>query len=273
MLLNPQGFTEESSTHNIESARGAGSQSSPASPIESGEPSGDDNLDNHIDGAHSSTSAGDDTSVKGAGANDSDMAGDVDEVSEASDDHSPLPGELPRDEWTLEEAMRQYDLLLLQRREEEQEALRQRADIENLRRRLSKEKHQAAKYALEACISDLLPCLDSLERALSSCGEEDCGDTEHGQADAQALSQGVSLVQKQLLSSLEKHGLERVESGGQSFDPEIHQAVRTEPSSEVTCDTVAEVYQNGYKLHDRLLRPAVVRVLSPQSAGDGASGP
>lgn len=157
---------------------------------------------------------------------------------------------------------RRYELLVAERTREKEDALRLRADTENLRRRLIKEKTESAKYALEGCMAALLPCLDSLEQALSASAVKGA----HG--DGKALTEGVQLVYKQLFGALEKYGLEKVESSGQPFDPECHQAVRTEPSSQVQVETVMEVYQNGYRMHERLLRPAMVRVFSPDPSAD-----
>ena len=170
------------------------------------------------------------------------------------------------EEVSLEEWQRRYELLLEERRLEKEEALRLRADTENLRKRLTKEKSESSKYALEGCLSALLPCLDSLEQALSASSAE-------AQGAGSALVKGVQLVQKQLLGALEPYGLEKVLSYEQPFDPECHQAVRTEPSSEVDVDTVVEVYQNGYRMHERLLRPAMVRVLSAQASPEESEVP
>ena len=161
---------------------------------------------------------------------------------------------------------RRYELLVAERTREKEDVLRLRADTENLRRRLIKEKTESAKYALEGCMAALLPCLDSLEQALSASAVKKGA---HG--DGNALTEGVQLVYKQLFGALEKYGLEKVKSSGQPFDPECHQAVRTEPSSQVQVETVMEVYQNGYRMHERLLRPAMVRVFSPDPSATDPS--
>ena len=170
----------------------------------------------------------------------------VDEVSDA--DPAPVS------DWH-----QKYQDLLSEREQEQQAHLRFKADIENLKRRLQKDHHATSQYILEKLFGDLLPALDSFDRALDNQAEN-----------SQAILQGVNLVYKQLMGVLHKHGLERVECDpGAAFDPEIHQAVKIEHSPQVTTEQVMAVFQNGYKLHERLLRPAVVHVQAP--AGESAA--
>gem|GEM_PF-763309 len=155
----------------------------------------------------------------------------------------------------------QYDDLVSQREQEKEQFMLFRADTENLRRRLNREKTEALRYALEALFKEILPCLDSFEQALNQDRSLDAG----------ALFQGVELVHKKLMDILGRHGLKRVEALSQEFDPNIHQAVRKEESEEVSSEVVSEVYQTGYYFHQRLLRAAVVSVLTPQESQE--SGP
>lgn len=140
--------------------------------------------------------------------------------------------------------------------EQQADFLRARADLENSRKRVEKEKQSFIKYGLEGVLKDLLPCLDSFEQATAqNTQEQSAGD----------LKEGVLLVKKQLLEVLAKHGLTQVESNGAAFDPELHQAIRKEESDAVEVETVGDVYQQGFTLHDRLLRPAMVSVLMPKA--------
>ena len=139
--------------------------------------------------------------------------------------------------------------------EQKDEVLRARADFENSRKRMEKDKQAFVRYGLEGLLKDILPCLDSFEQATSQQTD--------GVGDEQ-LREGVTLVKKQLLEVLSKHGLIQVESEGALFDPEQHQAVRKEESGDVSEEIVGEVYQQGFKLHDRLLRPAMVSVQMPK---------
>ena len=126
--------------------------------------------------------------------------------------------------------------------------LRTLADFENFRKRSEREKQDYFKYAMAGVIKDLLPVLDNFDRALEHAEE---GDDFH---------KGVSLIYKQLFDVLGRHGLRVVEESGARFDPNIHEAVVTEEDANVPNHTVTAVLQKGYFLHDRLLRPAMVKV-------------
>ena len=122
------------------------------------------------------------------------------------------------------------------------------ADFENFRKRSEREKQDYFKYAMAGVIKDLLPVLDNFDRALEHAEE---GDDFH---------KGVSLIYKQLFDVLKRHGLRTVEDANVRFDPNIHEAVVTEENANVPSHTVTAVLQKGYFLHDRLLRPAMVKV-------------
>ena len=157
-----------------------------------------------------------------------------------------------------------YEQVLAEREKEQQDHLRFQADIENLKRRLQKDHYAHTQFVLESLFKDLLPSLDSFERAM----DQDSVDSSEG------VLEGVGLVYKQLMGVLEKHGLEQLECvSGSSFDPDVHQAIKIEHTSDIQGDEqVADVLQNGYMLHDRLLRPAMVYVLAPQDE-DASDGP
>jgi len=126
--------------------------------------------------------------------------------------------------------------------------LRLLADFENFRRRSEREKTEFYKYAMAGLLKDLLPVLDNFDRSLEHAEE---GDDFH---------KGVLLIYKQLFDTLQKHGLKPIEESGVSFDPNIHEAVVREEDPSVPSHTVTAVLQKGYFLHDRLLRPAMVKV-------------
>ena len=126
--------------------------------------------------------------------------------------------------------------------------LRTLADFENYRKRADREKADFFKYALAATIKDLLPVLDNFDRALEHAEE---GDDFH---------KGVALIYKQLFDVLRKHGVKPIDENGVRFDPNIHEAVVTEEDPSVPAHTVVAILQKGYVLHDRLLRPAMVKV-------------
>lgn len=127
--------------------------------------------------------------------------------------------------------------------------LRERAEIENQRKRLARDVEQARKFANERLLSDLLPVCDNLERGLAA-------DT----ADAGALREGMDLTLKALLKVAGANGLKAVEPLGQPFDPALHQAMSMVDAPGAAPNTVVSVLQKGYVLNDRLLRPALVAI-------------
>jgi molecular chaperone GrpE len=125
--------------------------------------------------------------------------------------------------------------------------VRTRAELENVLKR--HERADRIRYGAEGLARDLLSVVDDLERALAHAGEQDS-----------AIVEGVRLVHASLLETLARHGIERVPSQGQPFDPNVHEAVAMVENSEVPPNTVVQEHRAGYKLHDRLLRAAMVVV-------------
>lgn len=130
--------------------------------------------------------------------------------------------------------------------------LRAQAEAQNARRRAEQDIDRARKYATEKLLQDLLPVVDNLERALSSI---DRGDEAN-----KAVIEGIELTRKSFLDTLAKNGVEEVDPSGEPFDPELHQAMTQVPNGDVEPNTVLEVFQKGYRLHGRLVRPAMVVV-------------
>ncbi len=129
--------------------------------------------------------------------------------------------------------------------------LRERAELENFKRRLQREQAEFLRFANEPLIRDLLPVIDNLERAV--------GHAQSG-GNGQPLIEGVALVVRSFLDTLEKYGVRRVIATGELFDPSRHEAMAQVESAEVTPNTVVAEYRPAYLLHDRLLRPALVTV-------------
>lgn len=127
--------------------------------------------------------------------------------------------------------------------------LLERADLENQRKRMARDIEQARKFANERLLSDLLPVFDSLDAGLAAAG-----------ADAGALRQGLELTYKQLLKVAADNGMEVLDPTGQPFDPEHHQAISQGEADGVPPGHVITVFQKGYRLNGRLLRPALVIV-------------
>ena len=138
--------------------------------------------------------------------------------------------------------------------------LRKAADFDNYRKRMIREKQEAIDYANTNLISDLLQILDDFDRAIEAGKKA-------GEDSAAAFMQGVVMIRNGLSSLLEsKYGLQYYEVQGKPFNPDIHEAVATNPSAEVTEPTVGAELQKGYKLKERILRPAKVMVLMPAPA-------
>ncbi len=135
--------------------------------------------------------------------------------------------------------------------------LRTQAELDNVRRRSERDVANAHKYALEKFVNDLLPVIDSLERALQS----DVSDN----AFAQNIHTGIELTMDLFLKTLEKYGVKQLDPQNEIFNPELHQAIATQPS-DAPANTVLEVLQRGYLLNDRLIRPALVVVAAANHA-------
>ena len=140
----------------------------------------------------------------------------------------------------------ELEAALLQVREEQ---LRERAELDNQRKRLARDVEQARKFANERLLGELLPVLDNLERGLEAAG-----------TDFERLREGVELTFKQFQKVVEDHGLVPVPGAGHPFNPDHHQAVSVAENTEHAADTVVAAMQKGYLLNGRLLRPALVVV-------------
>ncbi|MDB4777953.1 nucleotide exchange factor GrpE [bacterium] len=143
------------------------------------------------------------------------------------------------------------DSLKQQLSEMEKTALRHQADMENFRKRTRTQMDEQLKYASLPLLTELLESADNLNRASESAKTE---------GESSALLQGVTMVAAQLSLLLDKHGCKPIESVGQPFDPNCHQAVQMQPSDEYPANTVMHEIRSGFKLHDRVIRPAQVFV-------------
>jgi molecular chaperone GrpE len=130
-------------------------------------------------------------------------------------------------------------------------SVRTLADFDNFRKRNERERDEIRRYAATEAIREFVGVVDNLERALSAGGTAD------------DLKRGVELIARQMQESLRRVGVQEVAAEGAPFDPAVHEAVSREESADVTAPTVIAAFQRGYLLHDRLLRPAMVRVAVP----------
>lgn len=180
--------------------------------------------------------------------------------------HSHYPDEDARDqraaapeddaaEATLAAAEAELGALEQQLAAAQEEVLRTRAEMDNLRKRLAREIETIRQYAGERILADLLPVADSLEQGLAAIG------------DADPAREGLELTYKQLAATLEKHGVLPIDPAGQAFDPGEHQAISLQATEAHPENTVLTVLQKGYRLRERVLRPALVIV---SKAPDGA---
>lgn len=135
--------------------------------------------------------------------------------------------------------------------EEEEKYLRLYAEFENYKRRMKQEASITKDYQAQRVLTDVLPALDNMDRALKQEGESE---------DFLTFKKGVDMVYNDLLKSLKDNGLEEIESYNQPFDPNVHQAVMQDNNPDFESGVVTEELQRGYKLKDRVLRPAMVKV-------------
>jgi molecular chaperone GrpE len=138
--------------------------------------------------------------------------------------------------------------------------LRTAADFENYKKRAARERTEAGKYAIESLLQKLIPVMDNFEMALNAANASPGGSVD-------ALQTGVNMIYQQLKKALAEAGLQEVNATGQKFDPNLHEALSQAESAEVPEGTVLQQLRKGYKLHDRLIRPAsVVVAKSPASS-------
>ncbi len=136
--------------------------------------------------------------------------------------------------------------------------LRALAEIDNTKKRLSREKEEYAKYASETVVRELLPIVDSLDQALVAVDKS---------ADPQSVAKGVRLIHQQLLGLLNREEVKRIPTVGKPFDPHQHEAVaQVDPGDGTADDTVIEEIQVGYTMHGKVIRPAMVKIAKSPDA-------
>lgn len=137
-------------------------------------------------------------------------------------------------------------------------SVRTLADFDNFRKRVERERSELRRHAVSEALRDFLDVVDNLERAVTASGS------------LEDLKAGVEMTLRQMLDVLKQHGVRPVEAEGEPFDPNVHEAVAREESAEVQAPQVLEELQRGYLLHERLLRPARVKVAVPAEAPTGS---
>jgi len=163
-------------------------------------------------------------------------------AAEGEETSDPAPAVAPAAaESELEKLKAERDVLL-------DRLARQQAEFENARKRAAREQQEFRDFAAADVIRNILPALDSLERALKATAE------------ARDVRNGIELIYRQLQDGLQKSGVQPIEAVGREFDPRVHEAIEMVDTTEVPDHQVIDEMQRGYKYKDRLLRPAMVRV-------------
>jgi molecular chaperone GrpE len=159
-----------------------------------------------------------------------------------------------------QEGMRERAQTLEKERDEFRSLLQHtRADFENYQKRAQRDMAQERRYAHAGLARDLLPMLDNFERAVEAAKQA---------GEKGPLVQGVSMIQSQVVDALRRHGITPIEALGQPFDPHLHEAVTQQPTKEQPPNTVRQVLEQGFMIHDRVLRPARVIVAVAPPAND-----
>ncbi|WP_411347560.1 nucleotide exchange factor GrpE [Paenibacillus sp. WLX2291] len=180
--------------------------------------------------------------------NEAEAMENVESTETTEQDNTSEAAETP-----IEEVVSRAELERVQAQADDQtqRLLRAQADFDNFRRRTQKEKEDLAKYASAGLITELIPVIDNFERAMA---------TKPDSPELESFSKGVDMIFRQLSDVLKNTGLTPMESVGQPFNPEFHQAVMQVESDEHEEGTVVEELQKGYILKDKVIRPAMVKV-------------
>lgn len=160
------------------------------------------------------------------------------------------------------ESSSEVDMLKEELVQAKEQVLRAAAETQNIRRRAEHDVEKAHKFGLEKIVNDMLPVADNLERSVVAASAEN--------ADIKAVIEGVELTLKSLVDALKRHKVEAVDPHGEPFNPEFHQAMSMVPNPDVEPNTVIDVFQKGYTLNGRLVRPAMV-VVSKSVDGSSSS--
>ncbi len=182
-------------------------------------------------------------------------SGDAPETAEApvAEDGDPAVEE------AVVEELDEVASLTAQLAEWKEAAVRATADLDNYRKRMAREKTDLIRYSNQSLLEELLPLLDNFEMGLQAAAQDE----------GSMIFQGMQMVKKQLDDFLTSQGVEEVPAEGVAFDPNVHEAVSQEETTDAECGTVLHVLRRGYRMNDRLLRPAnVVVAKAPAEAGE-----
>ena len=176
----------------------------------------------------------------------------------AENDDQPLPEELDQPGASEQDAVHGLiDALRAEADVQKDRALRALAEVENVRKRLERERDEARTYSVTRFARDLLTVADNLSRALAAIPAEARARADDG---LKAVLEGVEATGRELQATLARHGVKPIDADGQRFDPHLHQAIAEVPGSGKTPGSIVNVVQSGYVIGDRLLRPAMVTI-------------
>ncbi|MES1926838.1 nucleotide exchange factor GrpE [Salinisphaera sp. T31B1] len=184
---------------------------------------------------------------------------DIEAVQDGTEDYVDAGGASADSLAETEELQAELDQARAEAAQYRDQAVRAAAEMENVRKRAARDVESARKFALEKFAADLLGVRDSLELG-QQAAEEHSGDFDK-------LKEGMDMTARMLATSMEKAGIEPIDPQGESFDPEFHEAVSTQPTDDMAPNTVAAVMQKGYTLNGRVLRAAMVVVAKPAEKG------
>ncbi len=188
----------------------------------------------------------------------------------AENDNDPLPEEMGRGDGAGEDdVVREIAALRAEADSQKDRALRALAEVENVRKRLERERDEARTYSVTRFARDFLTVADNLSRALAAMPAE-----ARARADdsLKAVLDGIEATERELQAALTRHGVKPIAAEGQRFDPHLHQAIAEVPAKGAEPGSVVAVVQPGYTIGERLLRPAMVTVAKAEGArtGNGA---
>jgi molecular chaperone GrpE len=188
----------------------------------------------------------------------------------AENDNQPLPEDLDPENLSEQEAVHGViNALRVEADAQKDRALRALAEVENVRKRLERERDDARLYAVTRFARDLLTVGDNLSRALAAVPAEVRGKAGDS---LKAVLDGVEATERELKATLSRHGVKPIEAEGVRFDPHLHQAIAEVPAAGAEPGTVMHVVQSGYMIGERLLRPAMVTVAKGDAAAPRPNG-
>lgn len=174
-----------------------------------------------------------------------------DTTSDSDNSSNDSSNEESSEETAVDPKDEEIQQLQLKANENEEKYLRLYAEFENYKRRIRNENETNKKYQAQHVLTDILPTIDNIERALQIEGDDES---------FKSLKKGVQMIHESLLRALKDNGLEEIESEGQEFDPNFHQAVVQDDNPDFNSGEITQELQKGYKLKDRVLRPSMVKV-------------